>query len=394
MDLLKERLDIARKIARELTGTIGEVDKEVLNRWRMEDDRHEEEYKEILGLLASGNKIWNELDEADRVAAECWGGMQKRGSHRLRVMWMRYAAVIVLVISLSVWGVYLWRGGEAELVLAKTDVGIHPGQPVLMMADGREIVLDRKNGTIEGTLEVGILNDSINGLDYGRVALQEGAPEGKEVYNTLRVPVGGFYRLTLSDGTSVWLNSMTRLRYPVNFTGNQRNVYLSGEAYFEVAKDMGCPFIVHTEGVDVKVYGTRFNVNSLEKGIVQTVLESGRVSVTVEETRKEVMLTPNDMAEFHRESGSVEVKRVDPYVYTAWKDGKFVFEDATIETIMSRLERWYDMEVEYGDERVKKQIFTGIMTRHTDVKDILYLIGNTADVKFEWRGDTVVVSTK
>ena len=103
----------------------------------------------------------------------------------------------------------------------------------------------------------------------------------------------------------MWLNSMTRLRYPVNFIGEQRKVYLSGEAYFEVAKKyMGHPFIVNVDGMEVKVYGTRFNVNSLAEGIVQTVLESGKVGVTVLKTGKEVILKPDEMAEFYKDSGN------------------------------------------------------------------------------------------
>ena len=192
----------------------------------------------------------------------------------------------------------------------------------------------------------------------------------------------------------MWLNSMTKLRYPVTFRGEQRNVYLAGEAYFDVAKDADHPFVVNVEGMEVKVYGTRFNVNTLEEGVVQTVLERGKVSVKALKTGEEVMLKPDDMAEFYKESGMVKVGKVDPFTYTAWKDGKFVFENATIETIMSRLGRWYDIKVFYGDEQVKNQTFTGIITRHSNVKDLLYLIGETAMVQFDQKDNVVTVRTR
>jgi len=368
-------------------------------RWMREDERRREYF---IGL----KKVWNMMNgpklSSERKSVELerfisymqQTSLKRKEPVQPRVirLWYRYAAVIL--IPLLALCVYLWQGQEADPILVKTDTGTNFGKPVLMMSDGREFVLEQKNETIEGPSEIGILNDSLTGLDYGGAGLQATTPEGKEVYNTLRIPVGGFYRLSLSDGTKVWLNSMTRLRYPVNFIGEQRKVYLSGEAYFEVAKDMGHPFIVNVDGMEVKVYGTRFNVNSLEEGIVQTVLESGKVGVTVLKTGKEVILKPDEMAEFYKDSGTVKVGKVDPYTYTAWKDGKFVFEDATIEAIMTRLERWYDIKVFYGDEQVKQQTFTGIITRHSNVKDVLYLIGETAVVKFDQKDNVITVRTK
>ena len=394
--MTNEMDELIRKV---LDGNASEEEIRVLMRWMREDERRREYF---IGL----KKVWNMMNgpklSSERKSVELerfisymqQTSLKRKEPVQPRVirLWYRYAAVIL--IPLLALCVYLWQGQEADPILVKTDTGTNFGKPVLMMSDGREFVLEQKNETIEGPSEIGILNDSLTGLDYGGAGLQATTPEGKEVYNTLRIPLGGFYRLSLSDGTKVWLNSMTRLRYPVNFIGEQRKVYLSGEAYFEVAKDMGHPFIVNVDGMEVKVYGTRFNVNSLEEGIVQTVLESGKVGVTVLKTGKEVILKPDEMAEFYKDSGTVKVGKVDPYTYTAWKDGKFVFEDATIEAIMTRLERWYDIKVFYGDEQVKQQTFTGIITRHSNVKDVLYLIGETAVVKFDQKDNVITVRTK
>ena len=205
------------------------------------------------------------------------------------------------------------------------------------------------------------------------------------------IPRGGEYTLLLADGTKVYLNSVTKLRYPVSFASHERRVYLSGEAYFEVAHDSLHPFIVETEGMSVRVYGTEFNVNTYNEGIIQTTLVNGKVGIRVPETGEEVFLQPNEMAEFLNSFSSIRVKKVDTFVYTAWKDGKFVFENESIEEIMERLTRWYDIKVFFENESVKNQIFNGVITRFVDVEDVLHLIEGTATVKFGINGNMIIV---
>ena len=239
--------------------------------------------------------------------------------------------------------------------------------------------------------ETGILNDSLNGLNYANARVQEKDEKIEPVFNTLRIPVGGYYRLTLADGTKVWLNSKTELRYPVTFNGEERKVFLTGEAYFEVTHDEGHPFIVSTDNMNVKVYGTEFNVNTYQKGVIQTTLVNGKVGIRVNSTGKEVILKPNQMAEFEEQSGTVQVKDVDPYAYIAWRNGEFVFERETIEEIMERLSRWYDVKVFYTNESVKQKRFTGVIDRYDDIEQVLRLIEGPATLRFEVKGNTVTV---
>ena len=168
---------------------------------------------------------------------------------------------------------------------------------------------------------------------------------------------------------------------------------MTGEAYFEVKHDSERPFVVVVNGMKVSVYGTRFNVNTYHEGVVQTVLVDGKVGVRVDATGKEVVLNPNEMAVFSEELQQVNVKTIDPYVYTSWKDGKFVFEEESVEEIMKRLSRWYGIKVVYKNEQVKTQTFTGIITRYAEVKDILHLIEETAIVHFYLNGNVVTVGT-
>ena len=394
--MTNEMDELIRKV---LDGKASEEEMRVLMRWMKEDGSHREYFNMLKKVwnMTNGPKLSPERKalEMERFVGYMQNSSLKKREHlksKVVRLWYRYVAV--LLIPLLLLGIYFWSEQKSEPILVNTETNVDFGKPVLMMADGREVILEQKNEIIEGASEIGIQNDSLFGLNYMGAGLQANVSTGEEVYNTLSIPVGGFYQLSLSDGTKVWLNSMTKLRYPVTFRGEQRNVYLAGEAYFDVAKEADHPFVVNVEGMEVKVYGTRFNVNTLEEGVVQTVLERGKVSVKALKTGEEVMLKPDDMAEFYKESGMVKVGKVDPFTYTAWKDGKFVFENATIETIMSRLGRWYDIKVFYGDEQVKNQTFTGIITRHSNVKDLLYLIGETAMVQFDQKDNVVTVRTR
>ena len=394
--MTNEMDELIRKV---LDGKASEEEMRVLMRWMKEDGSHREYFNMLKKVwnMTNGPKLSPERKalEMERFVGYMQNSSLKKREHlksKVVRLWYRYVAV--LLIPLLLLGIYFWSEQKSQPIIVNTETNVDFGKPVLMMADGREVILEQKNEIIEGASEIGIQNDSLFGLNYMGAGLQANVSTGEEVYNTLSIPVGGFYQLSLSDGTKVWLNSMTKLRYPVTFRGEQRNVYLAGEAYFDVAKDADHPFVVNVEGMEVKVYGTRFNVNTLEEGVVQTVLERGKVSVKALKTGEEVMLKPDDMAEFYKESGMVKVGKVDPFTYTAWKDGKFVFENATIETIMSRLGRWYDIKVFYGDEQVKNQTFTGIITRHSNVKDLLYLIGETAMVQFDQKDNVVTVRTR
>ena len=206
------------------------------------------------------------------------------------------------------------------------------------------------------------------------------------------VPRAGEYSLTLSDGTRVWLNSDSEIRYPVAFGKDRRTVFLSGEAYFEVEKDAERPFYVVLHDMEVKVYGTSFNVNTHYQGKILTTLVEGKVGIRVKSTGAESILQPNQMAEFNREKEEVEVTDVDTYYYTAWRAGEFVFQNETIEEIMDRLCRWYDMEVFYANNDVRGKRFTGVIARFTNVADVLHLIGETATVQFNLKGDVITVS--
>ena len=365
-----------------------ELEDEVVEKW-MEDKDHVRLLDELAAVrknLVVGDFGHLETEELARLEQS----VADRKGRRMTLRWS-VAASIILIVALYVGrGVDEWRTLNEERLMAQTERTLPGARAELVLATGEKVQLGQRSTSIEGVKETGILNDSLTGLNYVKAKVQGKNITTEEVFNTMRIPVGGFYRLTLADGTKVWLNSVTELRYPVTFTGEQRKVYLKGEAYFEVIHDEEHPFIVCTDKVDMRVYGTEFNVNAYQKGVVQTTLVNGKVGIRVNATGKEVILKPKQMAEFV-DGQAIRVENVDPYAYIAWKDGEFVFERETIEVIMDRLSRWYDVRVFYSNESVKQKRFTGVIDRYDNVEQVLRMIEGPATLRFEVKGNVVMV---
>ena len=368
-----------------------------LKSWMEESEKHREYFRQW-------KKIWNmtsgptlsttrKQQEKERflksIHQSYVGKVRKR---RIIHYWPVAASVVLLVGVFVGFALNEWSQMKADQGIAQTERIVPGVKAELILSTGERVCLAQRSEFIEGMKESGIRNDSLAGLNYVGAKIQ-GKEIGEEiVYNTMQIPVGGFYQLKLADGTKVWLNSLTQLRFPVTFAGEERKVYLTGEAYFEVARDSVHPFIVATdEGMEVKVYGTEFNVDTYRKGTVKTTLVNGKVGIRVSATGEEMRLSPNQMALFTKATQSIQVENVDSYGVVAWKDGKFVFEDEPIEEIMERLSRWYDVKVFYANERIKKHTFTGIITRFADISDVLHLMEETAAVEFRIQGDTVTV---
>ncbi len=226
----------------------------------------------------------------------------------------------------------------------------------------------------------------------GELVYSDSAGNTRVDTNILRVPKGGEFKLQLADGTRVYLNSATKLKYPVAFEGEERRVYLEGEAYFEVAKDAERPFFVVTDEMTARVYGTEFNVNTSSEDGVRTVLVEGKVGVTVRGSEREYVLKPSEMAFYDRGSGKVDVREVDTDLYTLWRKGMFVFERESLESIMETLSAWYDVEVFFQSESAKRLHFSGHMKRYEQIDEILHAITDATGVVFTINGKTVCVS--
>lgn len=358
------------------------LDKEKVEEWLADSRR-----MELLENCALLREHYSSADFSRLKQGEKIRLMRKiRASRRRKLYWLSAAASIMVVFSLSL---FLWINGEDS---GQKNTGVpdpqRKGQVELILSSGERMVLGTDSLRLGDRVEAGMLRDSLRKLSYLQAPAGQDGQE--EIFNTLVIPIGGLYELELSDGTRVWLNSVSQLRYPVQFTGKERKVYLSGEAYFDVKTDSLRPFIVESGGMNVRVYGTEFNVTAYRDEKLRTTLVQGKVGIKVD-GEKELLLRPGQMAEYDAQTKHLEVQEVNAYLYTAWKEGTFAFKDETIEEIMGRLSRWYDLNVFYANEEVKKQLYDGIIPQVKDFEDVLRMIEGTATIHFEIKGNTVIV---
>ena len=214
--------------------------------------------------------------------------------------------------------------------------------------------------------------------------------------NSLATPRGGEFKVTLEDGTEVWLNADTRLRYPENFEGAERRVELEGEAYFKVAKNEDKPFYVVSGGQEVRVYGTEFNINGYaEDTAIRTTLVEGSISLRpIGGNGSELMLTPGSQAVFDKHESRARVQQVDTEVVTSWRSGTFVFEDQTMEQIMQTLSRWYDFLYEFSDPQLASTVFMGSIPRYGSFAEVAQIFEKMGGIRLRQKADKVIISER
>ena len=381
---------IVRLLQLYLLGDITEEERQELEDWCEEAPRNRKLFEQICqeDLFSKERYVYEKIH--DTKAFSVFEKRVRKVSSRSIGNWWKYAAVLLFPI-LVVGSWKLMHETEQVSIVASSVAPIQPGcsQAVLVLDDGRKVFLkEEEEGVISEDKEITVTGEK-DRLVYT-------SSEGKNVdeirFNELEVPRGGEYKVRLADGTLVYLNSATRMKYPVKFDEKERKVYLSGEAYFEVAKDPERPFFVEMEGVEGRVYGTSFNVNTHQEGNIQTVLVKGSIGVKVLSSGMESMIRPGQMAEFKQGNTKVDVKDVNVAVYTDWKDGIFRFENQRLEDILAVLSNWYDMNVFYQTVSVKELHFSGYMERYKDVSVILEAITLSTGVTFSIQGKTIVVS--
>ena len=379
---MKDKTISASLIYRKIEGKLSAVEEERFEAWLKEGWEHREYYERMRIMYQQENVQEVETGEIQ----EAWGVFEKRvqGQRRIerrqRWVWVM-SAVASVAIVICCWFVYYRANTEQKLNVAVQK--IVPGQynAVLEMADGATYQLGEQQYFLQERTGNQIKVDSTV-LSYLPVNNKSGLSQDI-VYNKLSVPKGGEYRIELEDGTKVWINSASRLRYPVVFSGNIREVYLEGEAYFEVQREGDRPFIVHSGEQKVTVLGTSFGISCYaSEANDYTTLVSGKVKVDFERGKQSFVLEPGMQVAYNKESGVAMERKVDVAEFVAWKDGKYIFKQKRLEDILSTLSRWYDFEVFYRNEDVKDVLFSGELRRFDDFSYLLRLIERTSDVKF------------
>jgi transmembrane sensor len=303
--------------------------------------------------------------------------------HRRRILrWSVAAAVVLLVAGSAVWLQETRKNQKPAVAIASTPV--HDALPggnkaILTLSGGRQVILD--SATEDTVLTEGA---AIVAGAKGKLAYNPGnQADAPLVYNTLTTPRGGQYQLTLPDGSRVWLNAESSITYPTAFTGKDRKVQVTGEAYFEIAKNAHEPFSVEEKGMTIAVLGTSFNVNGYDdEAFSKTTLVDGRVKVDYEKVG--ALLEPGTQAEVYRgpnpdnQTPAIKVGPANVEQALAWKNGLFAFSDADLPTVMRQLSRWYNVDVKYEGEISKdKYQFNGKIGKTLTLDQVLKILTKT-----------------
>ena len=357
------------------------------------------EEQELIDLLQkeklTGNAVafLDSMDE-DKAWMKVSGALQqqRQPGRPLRMRFLRYAAVVAGILMLGATVFFILKqernsDEQAQPVIAGKYITapVNPKQAVLVLANGQSIELNKApDSTIrQGPVEVVNIDTAMLRYTAAADAIKPAA------YNTLIVPRGGKYKIELADGTEVWLNAETKLRYPAHFGGvAKREVFLEeGEAYFKVKRNAAMPFIVKAGGMDVQVLGTAFNVNTYTQKYATTLAHG---SVKLSAGAAATKLEPGQQGVYI--NGNFAKRAVDVHTYTAWKDGLIIFEEAPLEEVMNSIGRQYDFTVEFTSPGLKGRQFGGLLRRTEQIEDVLTIIEKVGYLKFSIRGKTILVS--
>ena len=381
---------ISEIISKSLGENLNEDEVRELEVWLAEDEHNRELLKEWKSVVKTEEKI----EAYKRLKySEAWENFRKVRQEKLvlrrrknRSVWLKYAAVFV--ISLGVAVVLLRNQGEDKVVqVAETTVSAGRSQAVLVLSSGERQTLNEEGKRIEdGGMTIKTESGTIN---YSGQVQSE--VKGENVFHTLEVPRGGEYFMVLADGTKVWLNADTRLKYPVAFGGGVRKVFLEGEAYFEVAKDVRRMFVVETAHARVKVLGTSFDVCAYEEdGKVFTTLEEGSVEMEKADYTEALRMIPGEQVCLI-EDGRMEKYEVETELFTSWRSGRLVFKNMSLEELMRNISRWYDVEVKFKKEHLKRIVFTGDVKKYEDLDEVLEFVELTSEARFMIEGDIITI---
>lgn len=373
-------------IYRYLCGELSESEQTILESWLCEKS-----HRELLQRICDGERILEKsfyFDRLDKGRERTWGRLKRAtGLHQRAVLrrWIVAASLFIPFLWCGLyWNVFQFSSEMSDHQQTKIAPGISVAQ--LCLPDGNVINLDKDKIYNLQLSEGGRFVNEQGVLTY------EGGNSKMNViqYNEIWIPRGGEYKLVLPDGTIVWLNAESSLRFPISFTDNERKVYAKGELYFDVKHDEVKPFIVDVErGYTIRVLGTEFNLRAYDDSPVVTTLVEGCVQVW--SASDSVLLSPGQQALEMSGNHGIEVLDVDVVPYVAWHEGKFHFVRTPLKDIMEELARWYDVEVVFENPTVREECFTIEMQRFDDFNKVLRLIERTGMVTISVEAHTVTI---
>lgn len=377
--------EIPTLLSKVLLGGLSKEEEVRLRAWRGKSVENEHLYHEVI----KRGFVEKKCQEVSRVnIVDGYMNVIRKRKQHVRSRRIKRVISIAAGILLPVIVVLLWVGTEEEQQVSEQVARvIRHGElkAELVLADGTKRLLGKEMTDSLFSQQGANIWVQDKGLNY----LGDASVVAEVHYNTLRIPRGGEYSITLSDGTVVYMNSESELRYPVKFVENERKVFLSGEAYFDVTSDKDHPFLVELKKSVVKVLGTSFDIRAYEdEDVVMTTLVRGKVAFLSGD--KKVILNPGEQGILDQ-TGEMEKRGVDTYLYTAWKEGVFAFQQERLEEIMKIVSRWYNVNVFWENESQKEVTFTGKMRRYDDFSKIVTMLEMTGNTEFEIKGNNIFI---
>lgn len=378
-------------IYRVLAGEASREECGEVKRWLEESEEHRTLYRSIEQTWYMGKYATHWKKDSKNAA---WFALEKRYHSHRRIRQLRIAGSVAAAVAILLGaGIGWFRKGEV-VTFPEDTVLVQAGdtgetKAILVLSTGRQVALGGDTTTI---LEKGAgIRTMGDGVSYEQ---DSGVVTDGIVYNELIVAVGGEYKLRLADGTMVYLNSASKLKFPVNFAGGKREVILEGEGYFDVTADAARPFLVHTSTVEVSVLGTSFNVMAYTGDPrTEVTLVTGKVNVKVGECQE--ILRPAQQLVLNNRNQQYEVKTVDVSAYVDWKEGIMNFTAMPLEELCGRLSRWYHVRFVFAQDDLKRLKFSGAVQRNDDMGYILTLLeAMTPDVVFRQHGEVITVRKK
>jgi len=400
--MLHTEQHIAGLIFQHFSGELSSSGKEVLENWLSASPRN----RDFFNSLEKENTLFSIVEEDERDKKENLQQLifekillkieepevpliKLENTSYFQQTWWKFAAAVILIVGGAI---FIWQPREQPQIVQKVQVpevqnDLMPGsnKAVLTLSDGRRVVLDSRGKQVIEESGTSITDNS------GEIVYTK---TGVSVANMMTTPKGGQYKIILSDGTRVWLNSASSISYPTFFSGKTREVSVTGEVYFEVAENKNAPFIVNVPGnAKIEVLGTRFNVNVYDDESLQvTTLVEG--SVRMKHNTGSVVIAPGQQALLAKKVGlanAFQIQSANIEQALAWRNNFFVFNKSDLPAVMRQLSRWYDLEIEYSSSQIPQRSFKGKIPMDIPLSQVLNALAKM-DVNFEIKGKTLVVS--
>lgn len=395
MNIEKDKMvKIPEIILKEINQEATNEEKKILQEWLVCDD----ENKKLYQKLRNKENLVSIINEYDRIDDRlAWGKIleriehkKKRNSKHLVLRIFKYAALLLIPISFAVY--FLFQPDQ------KVDSGTTFTELEKQISQLQESSLITAKGEIINLKATS--KESIVEIDGTQIAKKDSTllykgdkkQEPSVIqYNSLVTPRSEVFSVILADGTKVWLNASSAIKYPTRFDSDIRKVFLTGEAYFEVKRDTEKPFIVSTSKMEIEVLGTSFNVMAYpNERVVETTLISGVVNINT--SKSSFTLEPGMQARLDKNTEILDQIRINTELITSWRFGKYVFEYENLESVMNKLSRWYNIEISFVDEGKKNIHFSGTLYKYYDINETLHIIELTTNVKFKNSGNIIAVN--